>query len=281
MGSGLIHGHGLCEIAWTVGVETFEDSEVVGEELEGDVCEETGENAVFWDENGVSRDSFGEFWVVGDDDGFCATGTNFFGGGSHEGTVLVVKNTQNDGGVFDDEGEWTVLQCSAGIPFGVKVGDFFDFECAFSGDCFAGAFAENETVFGVDECFCNCFAGFFCREGDFDEGGESAEFVDEFSATVDFGGAMLAEPGGDEFEGDDLSAECFGGCDGVFTAGVEVDSAFRRSGDERADGVDHGEGRDVMFLCHDDGAMGVFGFAGLRDDEETRVRWGEVMGSDF
>lgn len=64
-------------------------------------------------------------------------------------------------------------------------------------------------MFGVDQRLCNCFAGFFGGEGDFDEGGEATEFVDEFPTTFDFGGAMLTEPGGDEFEGDDLSTECF------------------------------------------------------------------------
>lgn len=82
---------------------------MVGEELERDVGKETGEDAVFWDENGMSGDSFGEFGVVGDDDGFGTAGTNFFGGCSHEGAVLVVKDTEDDGSIFDDEGEGAVL----------------------------------------------------------------------------------------------------------------------------------------------------------------------------
>lgn len=75
----------------------------------------------------MCRNSFGEFWVVGDDDGFGATGTNFFGGGSHERAVLVVEDAKDDWRVFDDKGEGTVFQCSSGISFGVEIRDFFNF----------------------------------------------------------------------------------------------------------------------------------------------------------
>lgn len=64
-------------------------------------------------------------------------------------------------------------------------------------------------MLGVDQRLRNCFAGFLCRQCDFDEGGEATELVDELTSTVDFGATMHAEPGGDELEGDDLGAECF------------------------------------------------------------------------
>lgn len=67
----------------------------------------------------------------------------------------------------------------------------------------------------------------------------------------------------------------------MFAASVEVDSAFRLSGNEGADGVDDGKCWNVVFLSHHDSAMSVFGFARLRNNKKTRVRWSEVMRSDF
>lgn len=67
----------------------------------------------------------------------------------------------------------------------------------------------------------------------------------------------------------------------MFSSGVKVNSALRGSGNEGAHGVDDGECRDVVLLCHDDGAMGVLCFARLGDDEEAGVLRGDVMWGDF
>mmetsp|Transcript_4076 Transcript_4076/g.7848 ORF Transcript_4076/g.7848 Transcript_4076/m.7848 type:complete len:245 (+) Transcript_4076:543-1277(+) len=178
-----------------------------------------------------------------------------------------------------------MLEGAAAVALRVDVGAFFELEGTLVGHRFAEAFAQNETVFFVQQPFGNVFALVPHLDGHSERYGEAHQGI--FQRLRAGRGAaprqfvlLLFEPQGDQRQRGHLRGERLGGGDGVFSSSVQIDAQLGHPGDLAAHGVDHAETGHpaVLRRLHDPGD--VLGLSRLRDHQQAGLSYvgGKVLG---
>ena len=157
-----------------------------------------------------------------------------------------------------------MLELTGGEAFGVQVGDFLEFQCAFQGHRVADVTAEEQHRAGVLHVAAELLDLFFVVNNFLDLVGNLPKFL---KCCIDFVGehvaAKLCKVQAEEVYGSDLCQECLGGCHGDFRACVGVQGGIGFAGDGGAVGVTDGNHLGTLFPGVAHGHEGVHGFAGL------------------
>lgn len=142
----LLDGDRLGQVTREVNVETLENSEPVGNELERNDVEETLEDVNCLGDLDLLGLGSLELLIVGvaDDDGLTTTSNNLLVGVEGLLEEVITGQDHDDGEVLIDQGQDTVLQLTRHDSLAVKVGDFLDLEGTLEGSGELATTAEKE-----------------------------------------------------------------------------------------------------------------------------------------
>ncbi|CAF3449092.1 unnamed protein product [Fusarium graminearum] len=245
--SSLLDGDRLGQVTREVNVETLENSEPVGNELERNDVEETLE-----DVNGLGDlDLLGlgslELLIVGvaDDDGLTTTSNNLLVGVEGLLEEVITGQDHDDGEVLIDQGQDTVLQLTRHDSLAVKVGDFLDLEGTLEGSGELATTAEKEEDVG--------------------------ETLHDLLTASLLGGTVLAQGQSEHDHGNELRGVGLGRGDTDLRTGVDVNTTVGEERDGGTDNVDDTNGQGTTLQAVAEGHEGVGSLTRLRDEDASVV----------
>ncbi|KAI9172071.1 proteasome regulatory particle subunit Rpt4 [Paramyrothecium foliicola] len=240
----LLDSHGLGQVSGEVHVKTLENSQPVGNQLQGNDVEDTLKAVDrLWDFDLLSLGGL-ELLVTGvaDDNGLAAASNDCV---ERLLEKIVTSEDHDDGKVLVDQGEDTVLQLTRHDSLAVK----------------------EERLLVLENLLAEILDGLVELEDLLDLVRHVGQTLDDLLAASLLGGTVLAERQGEHDHGNELGGVSLGGGNTDLRAGVDVDTTVGEQGDGRADNVDDtdGEGATLQAVAESHQRIGSLTRLGHED----------------
>src|SRR2546423_1672865 len=252
----LLHCHRLGQVPGLIYVAAPCYGGVVGEQLQGDGCQQGAEGLQCLRDVEVVVGVLANVLVAfgGDDYDVGVAGTDLLDVADDFFVDVRGRGYSDEGGVRVEQGDGAVLEFTGWKSLGVDVGDFFELEGTLKGCGVAYAAADKDHAGAVGHAL--------CQGGDeiVGTGGMVQHLLDLVGDTLQgceqllglFSGhvaALLSEPEGQEVEDGERADEGLGGHDSDLWAGLQVEDGIGQAGDGAGHDVGNGDDGCASLAC--------------------------------
>ncbi len=184
----------------------------------------------------------------------------------------IIRRDKHRGQIGTDQRDDAMLELSAGMPFGKKVGDLLHFERAFERDGEVELPAEEKHAVCIDIFFGNCLNLIAQFQNRFDLAGQRFE---RFNHAASISRGKISHPSkeqSEERQNGKLRRKRFRSCDADLRPGVHVNSPIAFASDCARDVVTNSQCAKTFAPAFTQRAERIRGFAALADGENQRLR---------